>query len=58
MSTLENLANIEKYGIRVFARNEKLRWSCSECGGTICVHSGNCYSCGRKKQAAEKGRIW
>ena len=49
MSMIENLNNIEKLGIRVFVRNEKMRWTCSECGGTICVHRGYCYSCGGKK---------
>ena len=46
---IENLNNIEKLGIRAFVKNEKMRWSCSECGGTICVHKGYCYSCGAKK---------
>ena len=49
MSMIENLNNIEKLGIRAFVKNEKMRWSCSECGGTICVHKGYCYSCGEKK---------
>ena len=49
MSMIENLGNIKKNGIRKFVRNEKMRWSCSECGGTICVHKGYCYSCGEKK---------
>jgi len=49
MSMIENLENIKKNGIRKFIRNEKIRWSCSECGGTICVHRGYCYSCGKRK---------
>ena len=49
MSEIENLEYIKKNGIRKFVRNEKMRWSCSECGGTICVHKGYCYSCGEKK---------
>jgi len=49
MSMIENLENIEKNGIRAFVKNEKMRWSCSECGGTVCVHKGYCYSCGEKK---------
>ena len=50
MSMLENLSNIKRFGIRIFVKNEKLRWQCSKCGGTICVHKGYCYSCGKKKQ--------
>jgi hypothetical protein len=49
MSMIENLECIKKFGINKFLRNEKIRWACSECGGTICVHKGYCYSCGKKK---------
>jgi hypothetical protein len=48
MSTIENLENIKKFGIREFVKNEKIRWTCSQCGGTICVHQGFCYTCGKK----------
>jgi hypothetical protein len=49
MSMIENLGNIRDIGIREFSRNEVSRWTCLRCGGTICVHKGYCYSCGRKK---------
>jgi hypothetical protein len=49
MSEIENLDYIRKNGIRKFVQNEKMRWSCSECGRTICVHKGYCYSCGKTK---------
>lgn len=45
MSMLENLENIQKYGIRKFVKNEKIRWTCSKCGGIICVHGGYCFNC-------------
>jgi len=48
MSTIENLENIKKFGVRAFVKNEKIRWACSQCGGTICVHRGYCYNCGKK----------
>ena len=48
MSMIENLENIQKLGIGKFLINEKIRWTCTECGGTICVHKGNCYNCGKK----------
>ena len=48
MSMIENLENIKKPGIEEFLRNEKIRWTCTECGGTICVHKSYCYNCGRK----------
>ena len=47
MSTIENLENIKKFGIREFIKNEKIRWTCSKCEGTICVHRGYCYTCGK-----------
>jgi hypothetical protein len=48
MSTIENLENIKKLGIREFVKNEKIRWTCSYCGGTVCVHQGVCFTCGKK----------
>jgi hypothetical protein len=48
MSMIENLENIKKLGLREFVKNEKIRWTCSQCGGTICVHRGYCYNCGKK----------
>ena len=50
MSMIENLENIKKMGIREFIKNEKIRWTCSECGGIICVHRGFCSHCGKKKE--------
>ena len=46
MSMIDNLMNIEKFGIRQFVRNEKERWACPECGEMICVHRPQCRSCG------------
>ena len=48
MSMIENLENIKNFGIKKFLENEGVRWACPECGGTICVHNGYCYSCGEK----------
>jgi len=50
MSMIENLGNIRKYGIRKFVKNENVRWTCSQCGGTICVHKKYCIDCGKKKE--------
>jgi len=47
MSTIENLENIKTFGVNDFVKNEKIRWTCSQCGGTICVHRGYCYNCGK-----------
>jgi len=50
MSMIENLEYIKKFGLKEFVANEKTRWTCPECGGTICVHGGACSSCGKKKE--------
>ena len=50
MSMIENLEYIKKIGLDEFVANEKIRWKCLECGGTICVHKGYCYSFGKKKE--------
>lgn len=46
MSMIENLENIKKFGLEEFLVNEQIRWTCTECGGTICVHKGVCFNCG------------
>lgn len=48
MSMIENLKNIKLLGIDKFVKNENIRWTCSKCGGTICVHRGYCTDCGTK----------
>ena len=48
MSMIDNLMHIKKFGVRHFIRNEKKRWTCSECGQLICVHEPLCLFCGRK----------
>lgn len=49
MSVIGNLENIKNAGIGEFLAAEKPKWTCSACGGTICVHKGRCINCGRVK---------
>ncbi|MCQ6961634.1 DUF3795 domain-containing protein [Methanolobus chelungpuianus] len=49
MRMIENLEYIRDCGIMPFLENEKSKWTCSGCGGTVCVHKGYCYSCGERK---------
>jgi hypothetical protein len=44
MSMIENLKSIQQLGLQQFIQNEQIRWSCSDCDGTICVHNRQCYS--------------
>lgn len=45
MSMIENLENIKQYGIDKFLENEKIRWTCKECGNIVCVHKFICIAC-------------
>ncbi|MGE5352441.1 MAG: DUF3795 domain-containing protein [Acidobacteriota bacterium] len=45
MSVIENLLTIKTSGLNKFLQEEKTRWTCKECGGTVCVHTGTCSSC-------------
>ena len=47
MSMIENLMNIKNFGVGRFSESEKIRWTCLNCGGTICVHKGICSICGK-----------
>lgn len=49
MSMIENLAQIKNLGMDEFIMNEKIKWTCTNCGGTICVHKGYCINCNEKK---------
>lgn len=46
MSMIDNLENINKFGIRHFIRTEEEKWKCPKCGHTICVHKPQCLFCG------------
>ncbi len=45
MSMIENLESIRQFGIEHFIREEKEKWTCTECGALICVHNPQCLSC-------------
>jgi len=45
MSMIDNLEKIKRIGLEKFVQNEKKRWICNNCGGTICVHRGYCLNC-------------
>ncbi|GAA6257246.1 hypothetical protein F070042J6_30980 [Bacteroides sp. f07] len=47
-SLMGNLSFIRENGMDKFIQREKERWSCHECGGTISVHNGLCYVCGKE----------
>jgi hypothetical protein len=45
LSLIENLDNIKKSGLNQFFISEKKRWKCSNCGGSICIHTRFCIDC-------------
>ncbi|MEW6592825.1 MAG: DUF3795 domain-containing protein [Candidatus Hadarchaeota archaeon] len=45
VSLVGNLQMIKKHGVRKFLADERKRWRCPSCGGTICIHNGKCYDC-------------
>jgi len=48
-SLVDNLKNIQSFGLPAFLENEKKKWKCNTCGNIICVHSGECSVCKTKK---------
>lgn len=49
MSEIENLEYIKDKGIAKLIEKERIKWTCSHCGGTINVHKQVCSECGKAK---------
>jgi hypothetical protein len=51
MSMVENLKEIRAKGVEAFLGGVQIKYRCPNCGDTVSVHDGKCYSCGfiRKK---------
>ncbi len=45
LSMIENLRAISEQGLESFLRKEDAKWTCSDCGNTICCHNGLCLNC-------------
>jgi hypothetical protein len=54
MSMIENLEFIKLNGVNKFLEKESAKWSCPDCGGTICCHNGVCYHCDLEKLRRKK----
>lgn len=48
-SVIENLEVIRDSGMSKFLENQAVRWTCPDCGGVICMHTGSCFACGKKR---------
>lgn len=47
-SPISNIRLIREKGMEAFLEKQRNEWTCSECGGPICVQTGICRDCGRK----------
>jgi hypothetical protein len=46
MSMIKNLEFIRDNGMKKFLKRQEDAYQCPTCHGVICVHNGQCYSCG------------
>jgi hypothetical protein len=58
MSMIDNLRTIKEHGIENFLRKEQEKWSCPDCGNTICCHNGLCLNCKIDKLLQNKKYRW
>jgi hypothetical protein len=45
MSMIDNLKAIQEGGMDKFLNTQKVKWTCPNCGGSICCHNGLCLHC-------------
>jgi hypothetical protein len=58
MSMIENLNDIKEFGMEEFLMKEREKWSCKECGATICCHNGLCLNCNLDTLLVNKKYRW
>ncbi len=46
-SPVKNLKFLKEHGMEAFLKAQQEEHQCPKCGGTICVHNGFCYDCGK-----------
>lgn len=51
---LDNLNRMKEIGVDQWLEEQKLLYTCPECGGEICVHDEECYDCGYKYNPNKK----
>jgi hypothetical protein len=42
---LENIRRQRKIGFDAWAEEQRLRWRCPKCGGSVDWYAGQCYKC-------------
>ncbi|MFC1921507.1 DUF3795 domain-containing protein [Chloroflexota bacterium] len=48
-SLVANSLKIKNVGMSKWLAEEEKKWRCSECGGTVSMHTGTCYDCGSEE---------
>ena len=43
-----NLKRMKEIGVELWLEEQKILYTCPECGGEICVHDAECFDCGYK----------
>jgi hypothetical protein len=56
-SLIQNLKAIQETGIITYLQNERVRWTCTNCGSIICVHRPVCAGCGRENTDPEFNKM-
>lgn len=49
VNIFENFRIIKDSGLEEFTRQQKVKYTCPECGGTVCMHRDYCLSCEKAK---------
>lgn len=47
-SLMDNSIFVKKYGLDQFMEQQKIKYTCSKCGGIISIHDGECSECQEK----------
>lgn len=50
MNLLENLRDLKEKGPSEFLKVQEEKYKCPHCGDIVSVHSGNCWTCGHKRE--------
>lgn len=50
VSLIENGIRLKTGGADHFVGEEKQKWTCTHCGGAICLHDRLCSACGKKME--------
>jgi hypothetical protein len=47
VSLIENALRLKEFGAQQYLLEEKIKWTCPDCGGAVCLHDKICSECGK-----------